>query len=260
MDSNFLINGLQKHQQAQKDAEELQSANEQASEAQEKAFTESQFGRVTEAITLASTLMVQFLKLYKPNIEFPNEISTPDVDKVVQAVDKLGVTLAPQADDDTQLISAINALIPELKKIQGLKLNPQIAVAAPNVQVAAPDLSSIAKSNKDVVTAIKGIVIPEAPKVDNTKVLAMLNTVNETLRHLKFPVATTPTDPLIQYTPTDIDDAGAVQYFGYIKTDGSWYIRKFDTASSPKTLRFAFGSTAYDFTTRASLSYKLWSQ
>lgn len=260
MNPDALINGLLAHKQQQQDASELQSANEQASEAQEKAFTEQQFGRVTEAITLASTLMVQFLKLYKPNIEFPAEISTPDVDKVVQAVDKLGVTLKPAADDDTQLISAINALIPELKKIQGLKLDPKIDVAAPVVNVDAPDLSSIAKSNKDVVTAIKGIVIPEAPKVDNSAVLASLKKVNDTIMHLKFPVSTTPTDPLIRYTPADIDDTGIVQYYGYIDTGGAWYIRKFDTGANPKTLRFAFGNTGYDFTQRVSLTYKLWSQ
>lgn len=53
----------------------------------------------------------------------------------------------------------------------------------------------------------------------------------------------------------DIDDASSVQYFGYLAKDGSWYILKLDEGASPDTLRYATGSSGYNFSNRASLTY-----
>jgi hypothetical protein len=59
------------------------------------------------------------------------------------------------------------------------------------------------------------------------------------------------------YTPSDLDDMGAIQYFGFINDLGAWYIMKYDTGAAPKTIRWARGGDGYAaaFTGRALLTY-----
>lgn len=60
-------------------------------------------------------------------------------------------------------------------------------------------------------------------------------------------------DILSVYGINDVDDSGAVKYYGYSRPDGSWYIQKEDTG----TYRYAKGSDGYDvnWSNRAALSY-----
>ena len=57
----------------------------------------------------------------------------------------------------------------------------------------------------------------------------------------------------------DTDDAGIVKYYGYTDDIGNWIIVKTDTATTPKTNRFAYGRSNYtaNFTGRVLLSYGL---
>lgn len=53
----------------------------------------------------------------------------------------------------------------------------------------------------------------------------------------------------------DIDDTSSVQYFGFLTNDGNWCILKLDESGNPKTLRYCFGQSGYNFSNRAGLTY-----
>lgn len=59
------------------------------------------------------------------------------------------------------------------------------------------------------------------------------------------------------FEASDVDDADAVQYFGFLNTEGYWIIQKYDTSTSPKTMRYAAGTADYAtaWTARASLAF-----
>ena len=50
-------------------------------------------------------------------------------------------------------------------------------------------------------------------------------------------------DILKQYQASDVDDAEAIKYFGYVKKNGDWIIKKEDTTA--KTYRYAVGDTLW---------------
>lgn len=59
------------------------------------------------------------------------------------------------------------------------------------------------------------------------------------------------------FETSEVDDASAVQYYGYVNCEGAWLISKYDTGASPKTMRYATGKQDYatNWSNRASLSY-----
>lgn len=63
------------------------------------------------------------------------------------------------------------------------------------------------------------------------------------------------TDPLSAYKITDMDDAGNPAYYGFMTSDGSWYIMENNTTN--KTFRYAKGASGYSasWAGRAGLSY-----
>lgn len=213
-------------------------------------------------------LVAQSPKVTVDNMPEPvTSVSTPDSDKVVKAIQALPKQLTPAQHDNSDVIAAIKQLGEHNKdSISKIDLKPNIKVAAspaPVVKVDAPDLSGLEKAIK----ANK----PEPVKVDFSGVVKLLqdnlkatNKVNQTIRELKFPVSSTPTDPLIRYMVADVDDATTVKYFGHTQVGGAWYIRKYDESVSPKTNRFVFGEvnggTSYTtaWANRASLTYSLW--
>lgn len=264
MDPNSLIEAARRKREEEQQAE---LDREQA----EKDFTTEQFRSVITAMAEMTKVLMDFVKQQeiKTNItNFPKEIGTPDVDKVVKAVKSLEKSLKPQTIDNSDVITALQAVkdavsaiptMPEaievsnmdkvsselksglrdvLKRLEKLEFSPKITVPKPTVTVQPTDVKGIVKELK----AVKQEIIDK-------------------------PVPGTPTfvqDPLIRFAPVDIDDAGLVQYFGFIATDGEFYIREYDTSGAYKTLRFYFstgGTSAYQtaWTNRASLTYSMWS-
>ena len=57
------------------------------------------------------------------------------------------------------------------------------------------------------------------------------------------------------YQISDGDDTGAVKYYGFLQTNGTWYIMKNDTGSN--SYRYAKGDSGYTtaWTDRAGLTY-----
>ncbi len=125
-----------------------------------------------------------------------------------------------------------------LEALKALKLNPKITVPEPTVTVQPTDTKGIIKAVESVKKAV----------VDKPT-----------------PVANTPTDPLILYAEADIDDTGTLKYYGYTQTNGSWYIKRYDTSTTPKSIRFCFGSGidtngsyATALANRVNLTYRIW--
>ena len=238
---------------------------EEEAAAQERQFTIDQFQSVARAMAQAAELMIKFLQTHRPKAEitnFPTEISTPDIDKVVEAIEQAQEALKPGNNDD--VIEVLEELLKKSeatnKLLKGLEINPKVNVPAPVVNVKDPDLNPILKA----IEANKPETVDLNPFIKaQEETQKQLKAVITAVKNIKMPgVPTTQTDPLIRYTAADVDDAGTVQYFGSIATDGHWYIKKYDTSVSPKTVRFAFGTSNYatNFTNRASLTYKLWSE
>ena len=284
-------------------AEKLQEkyATDKGSQAHTQEHDEVLIGldRVQRAVLQGHQAAIAAHAAHEPIVTVKNpveSVKTPDVGKVVNAIEQLIRVQKAVKTDYTPIVRELRALIPVLKAIpqqiempepteeveisnfeeitpllEAIKTSLETLVNAEARELVVPspvvevnerelDLSPLIKSNAAVIKAIESIHIPEIPVDDDTMIMQALAQVEDAVRTLRFPVPNHPTDPLIRYTPADIDDAGAVQYFGYVDMSGSWYIRRFDTGASPKTLRFAFGSSGYDFTQRASYIYKLWSQ
>ena len=62
--------------------------------------------------------------------------------------------------------------------------------------------------------------------------------------------------PLDGYNISDLDTAGATQYFGFVNKDGAWYILQ---VNSDNSIRYAKGPSTYSWSARASQSYGVFS-
>lgn len=207
--------------------------------------------------------LVMALVNRQPEVSVKNFPKFPEMPKfdnsdVVDAIK--GISFPEQ--DMSDLIQAIKtsdsskAIIDALKQ---LDMRPEVHVDAPIVNVPETDFNPVIKAIK----ASK----PEPTVIDNSSLekllrenLAATKSVKDTLMKLKFPSPNVPTDPLVLYMLADLDDAGTTQYWGHTQVGGAWYIRKFDTSTSPKTNRMAFGQSGYStaWTNRASLTYTIW--
>ena len=147
-------------------------------------------------------------------------IGTPDALKVVQSVNQLHETLKTHKNTDlTEVTKVMSSILDEAKKIpkelpkleqqeqqdytkqfsnlveavkavekvvkeQDLVVHPPVVnVPETNVHVDPPDLKPLQSSIKDVVTAIKKIVIPEY-KTDNKAVEKLLKDSNKLLKDI----------------------------------------------------------------------------
>lgn len=262
MNPDFLLQAV-----AKKQAEV--AAEEQTKEQAEKQFTMEQFRSVVKAMSDATTVLIRFLNTYEPTTtvkNFPESFKTPDVKDVVKAVKGLEKTLKPQALDNTDVINAIK----ELKTcIEGME-KPSESVSIANPQDITKDLTKAIEGLQmrlDKIELSPKISVPK-PQVtvqptDVKSIVKELKAVKQEVIDKPVPGTTVvQTDPLIRYTPADIDDATDIQYFGNIAADTSYYIRRFDKSSNPKTIRFYFGKGDYAaaWAARASKTYTLWSE
>lgn len=170
--------------------------------------------------------LIRFLDGKTTKTEVINQltsISTPDVDKVVEAVSKLDKDiLANQLDlkplvTELQQIKREMSLVPKSlpkfeqkdavkvtnlsdvkldttkleKLIKDLKLDPTIEVKPTDVQVDAPDLKPLETALKAVVTAIKNQKYPEFPEIPVTDLSEVEKKLDESNKHLKD-IATRP--------------------------------------------------------------------
>ena len=232
-------------------------------------FEIEQFQSVVKAVGQATKDLVKFLTKAELQVgNFPKEFSTPDV---VKALKQLETSLKPANNND--VVKGLKSLQDDLKKqLQQIPVSETVAVSNLEEitkrfsQEIAGVVKAIEKQNlapEIKVAAPKVTVQPTPVQVQATDVKGLIKAMKDvkTAVDVKpIPVANTPTDPLIYYLASDVDDAGTVQYFGYTDNKGAWYIKKYDTSVSPKTIRFCFGQANYatNFTNRASLAYTTW--
>jgi len=248
---------------------EVQQAQDAESQA-EKDFTIAQFQSVAKAVTDATTVLVQYLSKLEPKVEvknFPKQESDKDVVKAVKGLEK---TLKPQKVDNADVIKAIKLLDKSIAAIP--KLMPRTeAVSVTNIAEVA---QSLAEGQRQLTAALNKLELSPkitVPKpqvtVQPTDVKGVIKAIKEVKQEvIDKPVPGTtvvPTDPLIRFTPANMDDTGDIEYYSYIATDGEFYIRKVDGTGSYKTIRFYFGkgtSATHDaaWTARAGLTYRMW--
>lgn len=58
-------------------------------------------------------------------------------------------------------------------------------------------------------------------------------------------------DPTAPYSISDIDESGATKYYGYLKSDGGWYIMSVTSTA----VRYVKGDSGYSFASPSSLTY-----
>jgi hypothetical protein len=265
MDPNLLIEAAKRKQEA---IQQSELEREQA----EKNFTMEQFRSITVAMAEMTKVFMDFIRQQeiKTNItNFPDKIGTPDSDKVVKAVKSLEKALKPEKMDNKDVVKAINELNKNIKSLPG-KIAPTDAVEVTNIKEMT---DTLAKSQKTLTDALKSLEL--APKItvpkpevhiqptDTKGIVKALKEVKKEI--IDKPVPGTPTfvqDPLIRFTPVDMDDSTTVQYYSYIATDGEFYIRKVDKSGAYTTIRFYFGKGVDDYNTawtgRAALTYTMW--
>lgn len=232
----------------------------------EKEFAKEQFTSVISEIQASNKKLVAFLLKLSPDVtvkNFPKELKSSEIVKAVKALES---SLKPAAYDDKNVIKALNQVVAlqeaTQKALSRLDMSPNINVPAPVVKVATPDFKSLEKAIKDSKPEPVNIDLSGLSKQLEANLKAT-KAVSDTIKKLRFPVSNTPTDPLVKYSPGDIDDAAGstgINYYGFTDNFGAWYIRKFDQSVSPKTIRFCFGQSNYatNFANRAALTYTLW--
>lgn len=175
-----------------------------------------QTAKISDTVLAATQSLIQYLEGHTSKVDVINQlesIKTPDVKFVVEALQVLDQTLKDRPLTD---LSGVTALMQELvtqaklipktlpedkeqpfidytKQLNGLteaikavenvvKSQPAPVVNVPetNVHVAEPDLKPLQQGFKDVVTAVKKIVIPEY-KTDNVAVEKLLKQTNKLL-------------------------------------------------------------------------------
>jgi hypothetical protein len=255
----------------------------------EMVFMAQQFKDVVAAMDTAAQTMTSFMQTYHPTAtvdNFPKEIKTPDIKEVVSAVKALETTIKPIEYDNSELVKGLKSIQDELKQLPksipdtdkavvnslnqlGIKLSADIskvlhAVLAqevkPEVKVEKPDLKPLEKA----------IAANKPEKVDLEPLVKALKAVQKEVAQKPVPgTVSVPTDPLIKYAESDIDDVDAsntlksVRYFGYTDNSGAWYIKRLDVSgvgTTGKSIRFAFGQSNYqtNWNNRANLAYAQW--
>lgn len=265
MDQSFLIEAARRKREEEQQAE---LDREQA----EKDFTTEQFRSVITAMAEMTKVLMDFVKQQeiKTNItNFPKEIGTPDSDKVVKAVKGLEKALKPEKLDNKDVVKAINELNKNIKSLPS-KIAPKDAVEVTNIKEMTNTLVESQKTLTDALNRLElspKITVPK-PEVhiqptDTKSIVAELKKVKKEI--VDKPVPGTPTfvqDPLVRFTPVDMDDSSTVQYYSYIATDGEFYIRKVDKSGAYTTIRFYFGKGVAEYNTawtgRAGLAYTMW--
>lgn len=243
---------------------------EQAKAQAEKDFTVAQFKAVAQSVMQATALLVDYLPKLEPKVEVKNFPKQESDKEVVKAVKNLEKSLKPQKFDNKDVIAAVKQLDASIKSIPGLMPQPE-AVDMTQVVDMVKTLSEGQKKLTEALNKLEmspKITVPKpVVTVQPTDVKGLIKVMKEVKQEvIDKPVPGTPTfvqDPLIRFTPANMDDSGDIEYYSYIASDGEFYIRKVDGSGTYKTIRFYFGkgtAATHDtaWTARAGLTYTMW--
>jgi hypothetical protein len=171
-------------------------------------------------------------------------------------------------DNNEDVVVAIHRLTNELKTKD---TTPKVNVAPAEVSVTPEvnvDLDPLLKKLEQLKKALS----KPTSNSDITKGLSKVETAVRQLIAKPIPVANFPgtikvtdrqgndiLDPTAGYAPSDIDEAGSTKYYGFLSSDGRWYVMR---NVSDTTFRYASGDSDYadSWTNRASLTYDYFSE
>jgi hypothetical protein len=294
--------------------------------------------KTNDTILSATASLIKYIQGHVTKSEIINQlesIATPDVLEVVDAVNNLHATLKTHKNtdlseltklmsdmlDQTKMIPKDHMVMPEhkmidytdqlsslsdaIKAVEQVIKEQDLVVQAPVVNVPETivnvpetDLKPLQKSLGDVVSAVKGIIIPEF-KTDNKSLEKLQTQANKLLKAIvdkpvssgggggggratpyqdtngipafvelsngSIPVAVQNPitgfslanwqDKLSKYHAADLDDDASPNYYGFVDSDGHWYILKEDTTA--KSYRYSAGANTYatNWTNRLTLNY-----
>lgn len=180
----------------------------------------AQLSALEDTVVKAFSVLIQFMDGKTTKTEVTNQlksISTPDVDKVVQAVSKLDKDILSNKLDLKPVVDALNGMkrelglipkshpkMPEAKEdvrvtnLKEIKLDTSevvSAIKALKLDVKAPiinekevDLTPLKNVMLDLLKAVnaqKPVVIPEFPKIPETDLSKVEKKLDESNKHLK---------------------------------------------------------------------------
>lgn len=180
---------------------------------------------IAETIGNATRAIAAVIKSNEPSVTvknqpvFPSSIKTPDIEKVVSAIEEL----AKVTDDDQPLLDALAELkqsidglpskiiIPENEKVESVEISnqidytskfeklaeavskidtkPEIKVQPTQVKIPKTDYSPLLDALSKVESAVSDIQIPESPTLDLSPLISATEAVQQSISNLKFPVA-----------------------------------------------------------------------
>ncbi len=264
MNNDFLVESLRR-----KKEEEINEVDA------EKQLTAEQFRSISDSVINSTKVLIEFLNQYKPKTtveNFPSKISTPDVEGVVRQLKSLEKSLKPIASDNSDVIKSLKDVEKQIKELPK-KIPVSEAVSVTNLEELKSTMDDGFKKISDALSGLEmnpKITVPKAQvNVEKTNLAPLTKEIKKVAKEVRekpiTPVSVTPTDPLIRFTPVNMDDSTTVQYYSYIATSGEFYIRKVDKSGAYTTIRFYWGNggaTIHDtaWTGRAGLTYTMWSQ
>lgn len=197
-----------------------------------------------KALVAAVGTLVNFLRKHEPEVtiknqpDFPDSISTPDIQEVVAA-------LKPIADG----LAKLPTEYPDFPKFPDFPDFPK-TLKVDNLKEIKPWLDAIAKSldklKLDPVINVAPTPV-SIPKVDFTPLV----------KELKPAIEKPDKVDLSEYKAQDLTGDDTFQYVGFVAPNGNWYIIENDIAGS--SLRYKFGLKDYKANWKQfnSHSYKL---
>lgn len=178
---------------------------------------------IIDTIAQAVVTLMKFQAQHQPKVsvtnqKLPTSIKTPDIQKVVDALEALKQPIQETKPDDTKVVDALNQLNESIGKLPTSfpeAPEPVEEVTVKNQPDYKPDLENITKAiskidtkpvvnipkQKEadytpiidaltpVVEAIKAIQIPETPQTDLSPLIEATNSVQESIANLRFPTA-----------------------------------------------------------------------
>lgn len=255
---------------ARKKAEQAQL--EEQSKTDERQFTQQEFYKLAQAVANATGVLLQFLRTHEGKTQvtnFPDSVKTPDILKVEKAIKELVKATKPEKQDNSDVVAKLEAVNESVKAIPA----PLEAVTVTNIADIASTLENAVKKLETRLSKLElspKITVPKpqvtVEKTNVAGIIKELKGVKQEIIDKPVPGTTVvQTDPLIRFTPANMDDASTVQYYSYIAATGEYYIRKVDKSGAYTTIRYYFGTgggSAHDtaWTGRAGLTYTMWSQ
>lgn len=181
--------------------------------------------RIEEAIQKPLMGVVEFLKNYKPEVSVTNPQELPDVQPIIDSVEKLLKEFSKQKTDFAKAVESLNKSIGSFPKIPS--------------KIELSDPKDYTENFKELNETLGKIDIKPDPPIVNVEA-PDLKPIKEAVEKSKTPLQL----DLSTYHAQDLDEMEeGIQYVGFTNPDGYWYILKNNIGEN--TMRYKFGKKDY---------------